>query len=137
MGTAEGETGDHSIEGMLSSVTDLNSYIEGVMSNFLSCGCNPKAHKIRLGMSGVGIAPNYRIEEEEQNTLILPDFTIAGPCSRTFNGRSHREMTELDDHQWHSNNWSRLITFAELQAHARELNSTNRAQRAPIISQSE
>ena len=112
---------DNSINDILRGVVDRNSYIQGVLSNFISSGCNPKAHKIRLGTSGEGFAPNYRIEDEAENTLILRDFTIAGTGSRTFNGRSHREMTELDDHPWHSNHWSRLISFSELQMYAREL----------------
>ena len=58
---------------------------------------------------GRGIFPNYKIEEPSVPvtvSVLSHQFGMTATPAHTFSGRNHREMTELDDHEWHDENWS-------------------------------
>ncbi len=95
-------------------------YIRNILANFVSRGFDPETSVIRIGVSGRGLAPNYKIEKPSfLQTLTIGSiqytFTVTPAC--TFNGRNHREMTELDDLERHDDHWSNVTSsFAELRA---------------------
>jgi hypothetical protein len=70
--------------------------------------------------SGSRIAPNYKIEAPSiPRTLKIgtQEFAMTKTPAQTFNGRNHREMTELDDLERQDENWSTdTMIFAELKA---------------------
>jgi hypothetical protein len=103
---------------------DPIGYVTGVVSNFVSSGYDPNTSVIRLGITGRGKAPNYKIEEPSFLwPLPVPSpqgettFQMTVTPNRTFSGPNHREMFELEDLVWHTENWSTDTTsFAELKA---------------------
>jgi hypothetical protein len=100
------------------NLDDPAGWVAGVLSNFVAHGFDPETSVVRWGQTGLGMFPNYRIEKPSRPSTINVLGTIlhgvATPAS-TFNGRNHREMTELDEMEWHSENWStETMTFAEL-----------------------
>jgi hypothetical protein len=53
---------------------------------------------VRIGVSGTGVAPNYKIEyPTDQPDLVLISLTLRAQPADTYNGRSHRELRHLDD----------------------------------------
>jgi hypothetical protein len=101
-------------------LADPTGYVSGVFSNFVFYGCDPETSAIRIGVTGAGIFPNYKIEEPGVPVTITIhscQFEMTETPARTFSGRNHREMTELDDHERHGENWSTdTMSFAELEA---------------------
>jgi hypothetical protein len=74
---------------------------------------------IRIGVKGAGVFPNYKIEEPSVPVTVAVrsrEFEMTTTPARTFSGRNHREMTELDDHERHEENSSaNTMSFAELE----------------------
>jgi len=92
--------------------------VSGVASNFVSYGYDPETSAIRIGVTGDGVAPNYKIEEPSVPvtvTVRCHPLEMTMTPARTCSGRDHREMMELDDLERHGENWSTAsMNFAEL-----------------------
>ncbi len=101
-------------------LSDAVEYVRGVVSNFVSHGYDCETSAVRIGVTGAGVFPNYKIEEPSVPvtvTVLSRQFEMIMTPARTFSGRNHREMTELDDHERHDENWSTdTMSFAELKA---------------------
>jgi hypothetical protein len=97
---------------------DPIEYVSGVVSNFVGFGYDPESSVVRNGITGTGVAPNYKIEERsfrQKLTAGAVSLEMTVTPARTFSGRNHREMTELDDEERHSEHWStESMSFAEL-----------------------
>ena len=108
------------ISDLVHSLSDPITYPREVLGNFASYRYDPETSKVRIGITGTGKAPNYKIEEPNVAvTLIVRSHPIEMTMTpaRTFDGRNHREMTEHDDHERHGENWSTdAMSFAELKA---------------------
>jgi len=101
-------------------LADPIGYVNEIISSFVFYGYDPETSKVRIGITGKGDAPNYKIEEPSFTAPLavcsLP-FEMTVTPAHTFNGRSHTEMTRLDDHPWHRENWSSdVMSFSELTA---------------------
>ncbi len=106
-------------------LSDPIDYVRGIIGNFVSYEYDPETSAIRIGISGDGKVPNYKIEKpcgSAKLNMQLPNgrvlsFEFHPTPAHTFCGRNHREMSELDDCPWHPENWSaNTMTFAELKA---------------------
>lgn len=116
---------DSRISDLVDVLCDPIEYVSGIVSNFVSHGYDRETSAIRIGITGRGIFPNYKIEEPSVPITITVRsrrFDMISTPARTFNGRNHREMTELDDQEWRDENWSATkMSFAELDAVFSEL----------------
>ncbi len=100
----------------------------GVVSNFVTYGYDAETSTVRFGTTGSGVAPNYKIEESGHPAT----FNVKGHAvtmtvtpGRTFSGRNHREMSELDNLERHDCHWSRSkLTFDELKTLLSHLSQT-------------
>jgi len=103
-------------------------HLSGVVSNFVYYGYDPETSAIRFGATGVGIFPNYKIEEPSVPVTITVHTLqreMNKTPARTFSGRNHRQMTELDDRERHDENWTiDTINLAELRALLSTLSQT-------------
>jgi len=110
---------DSRISDLVDVLSDPVEYVSGIVSNFVSHGHDREASAIRIGVTGRGIFPNYKIEEPGVPMTITVRscrFDMTMTPARTFNGRNHREMMELDDHERNDKNWSAAkMSFAELE----------------------
>jgi hypothetical protein len=108
------------ISDVIRVLSDPVEYVSRVMGNFVFYGYDPETSAIRIGVTGMGIFPNYKIEEPSVPITVKVRshlFVMTATPARIFNGRSHRGMTELDDHERHDENWSTAtVSFAELKA---------------------
>ncbi len=110
------------INDLVHLLSDPVAYVRGVLWNFDHFRYDPETSVIRVGTTGAGRHPNYKIEKpsapvtiELQNRRFK--FTVTVTPAHTFSGRNHREMTELDDCERHDEHWSsETTTIAELQA---------------------
>ncbi len=102
---------------LLPRLADPAAWLTGLLSNFVSHGYDPEASVIRHGLTGDGIVPNYIIQEPSRPVVLqIGSFKtqLAEYPHRTFSGRNHRELVELDDLEWQDDHWStETITFAE------------------------
>jgi hypothetical protein len=101
----------------LVSVKMGKEYLDGVLVNILAAeasGLDPEKLRIRIGVTGQGSRPNYRIESSQlegiEFTFNLPSGgSLKLPHSglhKTFRGANHSEMVELDDLGSHERSWS-------------------------------
>jgi hypothetical protein len=98
-------------------LADPNGWLLGVYRNFIAHGYDPTTSLIRRGITGKGVAPNYRIEEPSYLTTFHFDaqsIEMTATPGRSFNGRHHREMTHLDNLERHGEHWSEPLTFDDL-----------------------
>ena len=99
------------------SLADPLGWLTGVINNFIVHGFDQETCTIRRGITGTGIAPNYKIEEPSRlvtiyvGTVAWHDTAILGI---TFNGRHHWEMTWLDDRARQDEHWSAPMTFHDI-----------------------
>jgi hypothetical protein len=108
------------VSDLIPVLSDPIEYVRGILGNFVSYGCDPETSAVRVGVTGAGVCPNYKIEEPSFShtvtVLSLHSLCTATPA-HTFCGRNHREMTELDGQWRRDNNWSTAtMSFAELKA---------------------
>jgi hypothetical protein len=105
------------ISDLIHVLSDPIEYVSGVISNFVSYGYDRETSAIRIGVTGVGVFPNYKIEEPSVPvTVAVLSHQFKMTPAHTFSGRNHREMMELDDHERHDENWStNTMSFAELE----------------------
>jgi hypothetical protein len=108
------------ISDLVHILPDPTEYVSGVVGNFVSYRYDPETSAVRIGITGTGVAPNYKIEEPNVPVTVAVrshSFEMTMTPAHTFSGRNHREMTELDDHERHGENWSTdAMSFAELKA---------------------
>jgi len=97
-------------------LSDPTGYVRGVLGNFVFYRFNLETSAVRIGVKGTGVAPNYKIEEP----IVPAKFTVGShsfeitTTERTFSGRDHREMKELDDRE-RGESWSiASMSFAEM-----------------------
>jgi hypothetical protein len=113
-------TSNSRISDIVHLLADPIGYVNEVISSFVSYDYDPETSKVRIGITGKGDAPNYKIEEPSFTSPLavrsLP-FEMTVTPAHTFNGCNYTEMTQLDDHPWHRENWSTdVMTFTELKA---------------------
>ena len=108
------------IDDLIHILSDPIEYVGGVISNCVYYGFDCENSAIRIGITGTGLFPNYKIEEPSipvTVTVLSRQFEMTTTPAHTFSGRNHREMAELDDHERHDENWSTdTMSFAELRA---------------------
>ncbi len=113
-------TSSSRISDLIHVLSDPIEYAGEVVRNFALYGYDRETSAIRIGVTGTGIFPNYKIEEPSVPvtvSVLSHQFGMTATPAHTFSGRNHREMTELDDHEWHDENWSTdTMSFAELKA---------------------
>lgn len=111
---------DSRIGDVIPFLSDPIEYVTGIISNFVSYGYDCDSSEIRIGVSGAGVYPNYKIEKPSRRvtlTIARLQLEMTITPARTFSGRNHREMTELDDCERHGNHWSTArMNFAQLRA---------------------
>jgi hypothetical protein len=100
----------------LVSVKMGKEYLDGVLVNILAAeagGLDPEKLRIRIGVTGQGSRPNYRIESSELEGIEVTFNSPSGPVTlprsaldKTFRGANHSEMVELDDLGSHERSWS-------------------------------
>jgi hypothetical protein len=108
------------ISDLIHALADPVEYINGMVCNFVVHGYDPETSVVRIGITGAGVAPNYRIEKPSyRHTLKIRNVTLEVTVhpAQIFNGRNRREMVELYDLEWRDGNWSaETITLDELKA---------------------
>jgi hypothetical protein len=105
------------ISDVIHILSDPTEYVRGILGNFVFYRFNPETSAIRIGVKGTGVAPNYKIEEPSVPvTVMVGSYPLEiTMTARTFSGRDHREMVELDNLERHGENWSTAsMSFTEL-----------------------
>jgi len=102
---------------------DPTAFIQGILENFVVYGYDPHSSVVRIGVSGFGSAPNYKIENQpHHDTYPIPNeqggsttVTLTAIPNHTFRGGNHSEMIELND-MCYGDKWSTAtMTHRELQ----------------------
>ena len=117
------------ISDLIHVLSDPSEYVRGVLGNFVFYRFNPQTSAIWIGVKGTGVAPNYKIEEPSVPFTITvgsrPIYEMPVTPARTFSGRDHREMGELDDLERHDEAWSTAsMSFAELKTLASKISQS-------------
>ena len=70
-------------------LADAEEYVRRIMENMMSGPYDRDDAVVRIGVSGTGIAPNYRIEYPNQPELAALGLTIGAD---TYSGKGHKEL---------------------------------------------
>jgi len=74
-------------------LSDPIQYVRGIVTNFAFYGYDRETSAIRLGMTGAGILPNYKIQKPSRPVTITVGslrFKMTATPGQTFSGRNHR-----------------------------------------------
>jgi hypothetical protein len=87
---------DARIEDFLPTLANQEDYVRGIVESFYKDGFNRGEARLRIGVSGTGVAPHYCIEEGRTKTQ-LKDLNISGYNLRSvFHGKSHKPILGED-----------------------------------------
>jgi hypothetical protein len=76
-------------------LADAEEYVRRIMENMMSGPYARDDAVVRIGVSGTGVAPNYKIEYPAgQPEMAALGLTITAD---TYSGRGHKELRHLDD----------------------------------------
>jgi hypothetical protein len=122
---------DGTITAVLSRLHDKDKYISGVLRNMYDCKRAHGSAAVRIGTTGEGAHPHYRVEPELGEVMewvyllgdddLTPEqraqkeAELAVTYYKAFNGRSHKQLSwGKDDLQAYS--WSsQSMTLAQVQ----------------------
>jgi hypothetical protein len=97
---------DSTIADVVDTLIDRENYLRGVVGNLSPRHRQHGSAVVRIGITGEGKAPHYRVETP-------PDAPGNQPGRTAFNGRNHEIL--VDDDLMMEQNWSeRSMTLAEV-----------------------
>ena len=67
---------DSKIGDIIHLLDDPVAYVNGILASFVAYRYDPLSSVIRIGTTGDGVAPNYRIEKESRKRAV----TVEGPA---------------------------------------------------------
>ena len=107
---------DATIADITHLLADAEEYVRRVMENMMSGPYDRDEAVVRIGVSGTGVAPNYKIEyPRDQPDLVVMGHTLRSQPAETHSGRSHKGLRHLDD-LFRGERWStRTMSFVDLQ----------------------
>jgi hypothetical protein len=99
---------DATIADVLHRLNKPKDYVRGVLLNILKYKNNGMLPVVRIGITGKGFSPYYRIESGDQSF-------------GAFNGESHKPFKniELHEHTWST----KYMTFEQVQTQMGQLNN--------------
>jgi hypothetical protein len=81
---------------VLATLARPESYVRGMLENMYECKREHGNAVARIGVTGGGVAPNYRIEFEHEEPLLgFSGFKVG--IVGVFDGRSHKIIQWIDD----------------------------------------
>jgi len=95
--------------------TRRQEYVRRVLANLPEAkggGLGRRTLAVRIGITGNGFAPNYRIESPElaSHNVASAGMMLARDVYKFYRGMNHEEMTELDDLLRRDEHWSTAVT---------------------------
>lgn len=115
-------SGDESIREVIGSLAKPEAYARGVLGNMAEFKPRDIKPIVRIGTTGQGIYPHYRIESAHgDGSDILGDLNASIETMTAFNGRNHKAM-DWTPYEIRGEHWSDgLMTFDEVQTLLGEL----------------
>jgi hypothetical protein len=105
---------DARIEDVLTTLSNPVDFVRGIVGSFIEGKFDRDQAIVRIGVSGIGVAPHYCIEQGRTVAKGLGSDIAAYERRMIFHGRSHKSM--LDD-QCKGLSWSSsTATFEEVQS---------------------
>jgi hypothetical protein len=92
-------TQDSIITDVLATLASPESYVRGMLENMYACKREHGNAAARIGITGGGVAPNYRIEYEHEAYPLrigAKGFFKVGIVG-VFDGRNHKMIKWIDD----------------------------------------
>jgi len=120
--------GDETIRDIIGTLANAEEYVRQVLGNMAAFRKDAAEPMIRIGVTGDGIVPYYRIEpfQSRETDHALQGLSEYIEHMKVFNGRSHRKM-EWTAFDIQGGNWSSgYMTFKEVQQLLGDLRGFNR-----------
>jgi hypothetical protein len=121
-------TGEETIRDIVSSLGNAEKYTRGVLENMAEFRRQGLDSVVRIGTTGEGIYPFYRLDPVDSETLgAMDNLSQFLEEMAIFNGRNHKRM-EWTAHDIRGENWSvGEMAFEEVQALLGELRKFRRS----------
>jgi hypothetical protein len=88
---------DATIADVLATLASSEGYVRGMLENMYKCKREHGTATARIGITGGGVAPNYRIEFENEGLKIGAASFLKIGIEGVFDGRSHRSIEWIDE----------------------------------------
>ena len=97
------------------SLANPVEYVRQILWNFVEGQYDRDAAVVRIGVAGIGVASNYKIEYQE--TIDLVGNPTPMRAAQIYHGRSHRKIEAYANQDTRDEHWStRSMSFAEISA---------------------
>jgi hypothetical protein len=107
---------DATIVDIVTSLKNPAGYVRGVLANMADYRKEQGTAVVRIGTTGQGVVPHYRIQREHSTVGELVGFDDEAGYFMAFHGSNH-ERLEWGSAQLRGEHWStRALTFEEVQA---------------------
>jgi hypothetical protein len=112
---------DSRVSDIVDTLSDPAEYVRQIIGNFVGGQYDRGKAVIRIGVAGIGVAPNYKIEYPT-------DLDIGGGApvtlraAQVYHGRNHKEIKAFANADTRDEHWStRAMSYADLEDLFREL----------------
>lgn len=113
---------DSKVSDIVRTLDDPIEYVRGIIGNFVGEQYNRATDVVRIGVAGIGFAPNYKIESP--STFDLRGEPRVVWEARIYHGRNHKEIEAFTNNDTRDEHWStQTMTYDELTALIGELRS--------------
>src|SRR5215471_13373931 len=75
------------VSDLIPILSDPTEYVSGILGNFLSYGYDPETSAVRIGVTGAGVCPNYKIEEPSFSHIVAVNCLKRSLEAQAFSGR--------------------------------------------------
>ena len=122
---------DATLSDIVSSLDNAKEYVRRVFGRMVEYRKDHGSAVLRLGTTGRGIAPHYRVQKEHSKTGEFLGYILEDQPGyfTAFHGRSHKKL-EWGAQELHTEHWStRAMTFDEVQSLLGTLRQVDRSKR--------
>jgi hypothetical protein len=113
---------DSKVSDIIHTLSNPVEYVRQIIGNFVSDQYNRATDVVRIGVAGIGVAPNYKIESPFTLDMLGTPRVMWG--ARIYHGRNHKEIEAFTNNDTRDEHWStQTMTYDELAALIGELRS--------------
>jgi len=107
---------DATVAEVLPTLRNPEDYLRGMLENMMLCKREHGGASVRIGTTGLGITPHYRVEpDKDYLDVVLKDGGDISPYFVAYHGSNHKRLDWGFD-ELQTSNWSaKLMTLNEIQ----------------------
>lgn len=121
-------TPDAIVSDIIETLSDPTEYVRQIIRNFVGDQFDRAKAVVRIGVSGQGINPHYKIEYQMAENIEVMGIRIEKLTgAKIYHGKSHKEISNFANEDTKEHSWSnRAMSYGELETLLGELRKKRR-----------